>query len=161
MPIFCSAVLGLFWVPNAPFGVKIDPNAQAGAVGQAPGPNFGRKPAKNRGKLKYLILPTGPYRPFGPNGAGSCRRGATGSTPRNPGLILWGAPAAPIGPYRLLFVAVHWQFVILIFPVFGRFSANLGPKTPLERRGSSCSAGCTKSQPRTPILRPFRGTSGF
>ncbi len=33
---------------------------------------------------------------------------------------------------------------ILIFQVFGRFSAKLGPKTPLERRGSSCSAGCTK-----------------
>ncbi len=31
------------------------------------------------------------------------------------------------------------------------------PKTPLERRGSSCSAGCTKNQPRRSILRPFRG----
>ncbi len=41
----------------------------------------------------------------------------------------------------------------LIFPVFGRFSAKLGPRTPLERRGSSCSAGCTKNQPRRPILR--------
>ena len=28
--------------------------------------------------------------------------------------------------------------------MFGRFSAKLGPKTRLERRGSSCSAGCTK-----------------
>jgi hypothetical protein len=42
--------------------------------------------------------------------------------------------------------------------VFGRFSAKLGPKTPLERRGSSCSAGCTKNQPGRPILRPFRGS---
>ncbi len=33
-------------------------------------------------------------------------------------------------------LAVHWQFGILIFPVFGRFSAKLGTKTPLERRGS-------------------------
>ncbi len=46
-------------------------------------------------------------------------------------------------------------------PVFGRFSAKLGPKTPLERRGSSCSASCTKNQPRRPILRPFRGSSEF
>ena len=37
---------------------------------------------------------------------------------------------------------------------FFRFSANLGPKTPLERRGSSCSAGCSKNQPPRPILRP-------
>ena len=57
-----------------------------------------------------------------------------------------------------LHLAVHWQFGILIFgSVFGRFSAKLGPKTPLERRGSSCSAGCTKNQLRRPILRPFRG----
>ena len=42
--------------------------------------------------------------------------------------------------------------------VFGRFSAKLGPQTPLERRVSSCSAGCTKNQPGTPILRPLRGT---
>jgi hypothetical protein len=46
-------------------------------------------------------------------------------------------------------------------PVFGRFSVKLGPKTPLERRGSSCSAGCTKNQPPRPILRPFRGNSEF
>ncbi len=53
----------------------------------------------------------------------------------------------------LVILAVHWQLGILIFPVFGRFSANLGPKTPLERRGSSCSAGCTQNQPRRRILR--------
>ncbi len=41
--------------------------------------------------------------------------------------------------------------------IFGRFSAKLGPQTPLDRRGSSCSAGCTKNQPGRPILRPFRG----
>ena len=39
--------------------------------------------------------------------------------------------------------------------VFGRFSTKLGPKTLLERRGSSCNAGCTKNQPRRPILRPL------
>ncbi len=43
----------------------------------------------------------------------------------------------------------------------GRFSAKLGPKTPLKRRGSSCSAGCSKNQPRRPILRPFRGNSEY
>ncbi len=31
-------------------------------------------------------------------------------------------------------------------PVFGRFSAKLGPRTPLERRGSSCSGDFTKNQ---------------
>jgi hypothetical protein len=41
--------------------------------------------------------------------------------------------------------------------VFDRFSAKLGPKAPLDRRGSSCSAGCTKNQPGRPILKPFRG----
>ncbi len=46
-------------------------------------------------------------------------------------------------------------------PFFGRFSAKLGPKTPLERRGSSCSAGWTKNQPRRPILKPFRCNSEF
>ena len=61
----------------------------------------------------------------------------------------------------LLCLAVHWQFGILIFQVFGRFSAKLGPKTPLERRGSSCSAGCSTNQPPRPILRPFRGNSEF
>ncbi len=60
------------------------------------------------------------------------------------------------------FLAVHWQFGILIFGrVFGGFSAKLGPRTSLERRGSSCSAGCTKNQPPRPILRPFRGSSEF
>ncbi len=39
--------------------------------------------------------------------------------------------------------------------VFGRTSAKLGPKTPPERRGPSCSAGFTKNQPRRPILRPI------
>ncbi len=57
--------------------------------------------------------------------------------------------------------AVHWHFGILIFVDFWRFSAKLGPKTPLERRGSSCSAGCTKNQPPRPILRAFRGNSEF
>ncbi len=33
---------------------------QAGAVGQAPGPNFARQPAKIQEKLKYIIIPTGP-----------------------------------------------------------------------------------------------------
>ena len=30
-------------------------------------------------------------------------------------------------------------------------------KAPPERRGSSCSAGCTQTQPGKPIIRPFRG----
>ncbi len=52
-------------------------------------------------------------------------------------------PAGPqdLGPPR------HWV---------GRFSAKLGPKTFLERRGSSCSAGCTKNHPPRPFIRPFR-----
>jgi hypothetical protein len=45
--------------------------------------------------------------------------------------------------------------------VFGRFSAKLGPETPPGRRGSSCSAGCTKNQPGRPILRPFHGANKF
>ncbi len=35
--------------------VDLCSNFQAGAVGQVPGANFGRKPAKNRGKLKYIF----------------------------------------------------------------------------------------------------------
>jgi hypothetical protein len=54
--------------------------------------------------------------------------------------------------YRCL--AVHWQFGVLIFgPVFCRFSATFDLTTSLERRGSSCSAGCIKNQPRSGILR--------
>ncbi len=41
--------------------------------------------------------------------------------------------------------------------MFGRFSAKLGPETPLGRRGSFCNAGCTNNQARRPVLRPFRG----
>ena len=41
--------------------------------------------------------------------------------------------------------------------VFGRLSAKRGPQTSLERRGSYCSAGCTKTQPRRPILKTCRG----
>ncbi len=48
---------------------------------------------------------------------------------------------------------------LIVGLVFGRFPAKLGPKTPPERRGSSCSAGCSTNQPRRPILRPFRGGS--
>ncbi len=59
-----------------------------------------------------------------------------------------------------LHLAVHWQFGILIFPVFGRFSATLGPKTPLERRGSSCSDGCTKNQPRRQTSKTHPNKSG-
>ncbi len=43
--------------------------------------------------------------------------------------------------------------------VFDPCSAKLGPKTLLDRRGSSCSAGCTKDQPRRTILRPLRGAN--
>ncbi len=45
-----------------------------------------------------------------------------------------GGPLGPLGRIKI----VVW--------VFGRFSIKVGPKTPLERRGSSCSAGCTKKQ---------------
>jgi hypothetical protein len=52
-----------------------------------------------------------------------------------------------------------WQFGI--FFVFGRFSDRVCPKTPRERRRSSCSAGCTNNQSPRPILRPFRSNSEF
>ena len=42
--------------------------------------------------------------------------------------------------------------------VFGRVSAKPCPKNHLERWGSSCSASCTKNQPRRPNPRPLRGT---
>ncbi len=54
-----------------------------------------------------------------------------------------GSPGLPAAH---TYSVVHWQLGILIFPVFGRFSTKLGPETPLERRGSSCSAGCSKIQ---------------
>ncbi len=76
-------------------------------------------------------------------------------------LNLVGPGASGVYPGPGYTPAVHWQFGILNFVVFGRFSAKLGPQTPLERRGSSCRAGCTKNQPRRPILRPFRGNSEF
>ncbi len=49
------------------------------------------------------------------------------------------------------------------FCVFGRLSAKLGPKTPLERRGSSYSAGCTKNQgaPEGAPEGPRRGPPVF
>ena len=31
----------------------------------------------------------------------------------------------------------------------------LGPETPLDRRGSPCSTGCTQNEPRRLILRPL------
>jgi hypothetical protein len=34
-----------------------------------------------------------------------------------------------------IYLAVHWQLGILIFPVFGRFSAKLGFKTPSRTTG--------------------------
>ncbi len=42
------------------------------------------------------------------------------------------------------------------------FLSNLAPKTPLERRGSSCSAGCTKNQggPGGAPEGPRRGPEG-
>ncbi len=40
--------------------------------------------------------------------------------------------------------------------ILGGFSAKLGPETPLDRRGSSCSAGWTKNQAVKPIRMPFR-----
>ncbi len=40
--------------------------------------------------------------------------------------------------------------------MLGRFSAKLGPETPPDRRGSSCSAGCTTNLLRRQLLRPFR-----
>ncbi len=80
--------------------------------------------------------------------AGEPRRGAS---------LEAGAPTSPIN----LSQRFIGNSVFCFFQVFGRFSAKLAPKTPLERRGSSCSAGCTKNQPRRPILRPFRGNSEF
>ena len=45
-------------------------------------------------------------------------------------------------------------------PIFGRCSVtNNWPQTHLDRRGSSCSADCTKTQPGRQILRPVRGAS--
>ncbi len=42
---------------------------------------------------------------------------------------------------------------------FSRLSAKFGPKTFVERQGSSCSAGCTKNQSGRPILKPYRGAT--
>ncbi len=41
--------------------------------------------------------------------------------------------------------------------VLGRFPAKLGPKTPLNRSGSTNGVECTKNQHRRPILIPSRG----
>ena len=42
-------------------------------------------------------------------------------------------------------------------PIFGRCSVTFGRQTHLDRRGLSCSAGFTKTQPGRQILRPIRG----
>ena len=69
------------------------------------------------------------------------RTEACGGSPGTPGLRDSGRTPGPPRGYRIP----------------GRFSAKLGPKTILERRGSSCNAGCTKDQPPSnPFLRPFR-----
>ncbi len=54
---------------------------------------------------------------------------------------LWGGMWSPRGPGG---------------SIFGRYSAKLGPETPLDRQGSSYSAGRTENQPRRPVLKPFR-----
>ncbi len=79
---------------------------------------------------------------------------------------MWGRTATPRSvswsdweggrPPRTRYLKAVWPEIF--GSVFGRFSDKLGPKTPLERRGSSCSAGCTKNQPGRPIPRPFHGS---
>ena len=41
-------------------------------------------------------------------------------------------------------------------PVFRGFSPEIAPGTPLDRPGAPRTSICTKSQPRRPILKPFR-----
>ena len=42
------------------------------------------------------------------------------------------------------------------FSIFLCFRQEIDPGTSLDRRGSTGTSICTKSQPRRPILRPFR-----
>ncbi len=85
-----------------------------------------------------------------------------------------GGPGGPGDPYKMgqSVNKVHdppnvlTGYLKAVWPeicgsVFGPCSAKLGPKTPLERRGSSCSAGCTKNQPGRPMLRPLRDAKKF
>ncbi len=74
------------------------------------------------------------------------------------------------GPKRYKFIGFgdiqHAGYLQAFWPKnfgsdFGRISAKRGPETSLERRGSSCSTGCTKNQPGRPILKPFRGAKQF
>ncbi len=132
-------------------------------------PKICRKPQKSA--FRIADKPISEFMGFGAQDqAGAPRRGG-GYNPRTRGRA--GArstrTAAPRHGHDMalqvpaaLSLAVHWQFGILIFgPVFGRFSSKLGPKTLLERQGSSCGAGRTKNQPGRPIVRPFRGTEKF
>ena len=45
-------------------------------------------------------------------------------------------------------------------PVLLCFSPEIDPGTPLDRPAAPRTSICTKSQPRRPILRPFRGGPG-
>jgi len=47
------------------------------------------------------------------------------------------------------------------FSDFGLFSANLGPETPPEGRARPAVPVAAESQPRSTILRQFRGNSEF
>ncbi len=133
-----------FWGLGGPGGPHNHSKNLAGTGSQHQHPNIPR--------------PRHPDIPRGLGGPGTQIYQGPGHT-RGPRVPRSGHTRAPAS--RIPYSAVHWQFGILIFPVFGRFSAKLGPKTRLERRGSSCSAGCTTNQPRRPILRPCRGNSEF
>ncbi len=43
------------------------------------------------------------------------------------------------------------------WPIFGPSGPPAGPGSPGNGPGSKNSAGCTKNQPRGPILSPIRG----
>ncbi len=43
-----------------------------------------------------------------------------------------------------------------VYLVFGRFPAELGPKTRSNGSGSKNGAECTQNEPRRPIIKPFR-----
>ena len=72
-------------------------------------------------------------------------------------LVLSIASLSGLGCIACLIVYLTAAWHEICGPIFGRCSVTFGRQTHLDRRGLSCSAGFTKTQPGRQILRPDPG----